>query len=229
MQTIIHTPTNKLSDSLDFYKKLNFKIIEHPEMTFVTDGKVVIEINPVRYARAGVKLFNLSWKTEVKILEEITTVIKTEEGYLLSDPSGTWIYLIETAEELDFDLSKEQHSVLGNFAGISLETVSVQQSLDIWQILGFSKVMGDVTQGWIGLENENKMPLSIMKPNSCPHLFFNPSLTYFNGKENPKIIEKIRNLNITITEEITAFNKEGIVDNIIIRDPGGYGFFIFND
>ena len=52
----------------------------------------------------------------------------------------------------------------------------------------------------------------------------------FNGKENnPKVIQNIRNVGIPIAEEITTFNKEGIVDNIIIQDPGGYGFFIFND
>lgn len=48
-------------------------------------------------------------------------------------------------------------------------------------------------------------------------------------KSNLAIIQKIRDLQIPITEEITHFNKEGIVDNIIIRDPGGLGFFIFND
>jgi hypothetical protein len=69
-----------------------------------------------------------------------------------------------------------------------------------------------------------------MKPNICPHLFFNPSMTYFNGKEgNPKVIAKVRELDIPIAEEITHFSKDGSVDNIIIRDPGGYGFFLFND
>ena len=69
-----------------------------------------------------------------------------------------------------------------------------------------------------------------MNPLMCPHLFFNPSLTYFNGKENnPKVIKRLRELKITITEEITHFNDKGIADNVIICDPGGYGFFIFND
>ena len=68
-----------------------------------------------------------------------------------------------------------------------------------------------------------------MKTGSCPHLFFNPSLTYFNGAKNLSIIQQIKTLQIPITEEITHFNKEGIVDNIIIRDPGGLGFFLFSD
>jgi hypothetical protein len=68
-----------------------------------------------------------------------------------------------------------------------------------------------------------------MAPNACPHLFFNPSLTYFNGKNNLQIIENIRKSGVDITEEITVFNKEGIVDNVILRDNGGLGFFIFSD
>ncbi len=229
MQTIIHTPTNQIEKSLDFYRKLGFEICSNENPTLVTDGQVILEINPNRFARAGVKLLAPSWSLAVLKLEKLTTVVKIEDGYLLNDPSGTWIYLIETEEEWDYDLSKTSSSILGNFAGLSLETVAMDQSLEIWKCIGFSKTMGSIEQGWIGLENENKMPLSIMKPNSCPHLFYNPSLTYFNGKNNPAIIDKIRSLAIPIAEEITAFNKEGIVDNIIIRDPGGYGFFIFND
>ncbi|MFT5166160.1 MAG: hypothetical protein ACI8P3_001391 [Saprospiraceae bacterium] len=229
MQTIIQTPTNQLEKSLDFYTKLGFTILSKEKPTLVSDGKVVIEINPGRFARAGVTLRDTSWKTTVTELQKITEVVKTDSGYLLSDPSGVWINLVETKKELKLDLSGITPSVLGNYAGISLETVGIYQSLEIWETLGFSKVMGDVVQGWLGLENQNKMPLSIMKPNSCPHLFFNPSLTYFNGKNNPAIIQKIRDLGVPITEEISTFNKEGVVDNIIIRDPGGFGFFIFND
>ena len=183
MQTIIQTPTNQLEKSLDFYKRLDFKILSKEKPVLVSDGKVVMEINPDRFARAGVKLLDKSWEAVVAKLEKITSVTSIENGYLLSDPSGTWIYLMETTEDLKFDLSKTGPSVLGNFAGVTLETTNIGLSLEIWNTLGFSKTMGGVEQGWIGLENENKMPLSLMKPNSCPHLFFNPSLSYFNGKK----------------------------------------------
>jgi hypothetical protein len=36
-------------------------------------------------------------------------------------------------------------------------------------------------------------------------------------------------LDIKVEEEITAFNPDGIIDNVILRDEGGYGFFVFND
>ena len=119
---------------------------------------------------------------------------------------------------------------MGSYAGISLETPNIKQSMQLWKALGFEVSMGGIDQGWVALSNSTGDAISLMQPMSCPHLFFNPSLTYFNGKTvNPIIIQKIRDLNIPITEEITVFNKDGIADNIIIREPGGYGFFIFND
>ncbi len=226
MQTFIHTPTNKIENSLEFYKKLNFELISEQALTLVTDGTVVIEINPDRYARAGVKLHKANWGNEVKKLEKLTAVTKTETGYFLSDTNGVWIYLIEGESEFNFDMSSVQASVLGNNMGLSLETTNFDKSSQIWQTVGFIKTE---EQGWVVFKNEDGLIISLMQPNNCPHLFFNPSLTFFNGKNNPTIIQKIRDLGILITEGITHFNKEGIVDNIIIRDPGGYGFFLFND
>ena len=62
MNSIIQTPTPNLEQSLDFYKKLNFEKLPAASGNFVTDGKVVIEINPDGFARAGVKLFKNSWQ-----------------------------------------------------------------------------------------------------------------------------------------------------------------------
>jgi len=229
MTPLIHTPTNNLANSLDFYTRLNFKVISKSTPTIVSDGKAFVQINDDRYARAGAKLYQTSWEEDVLKLKKVTSVIKVDQGYLLNDPSGMWIYLLELEPPVVMESSESSTSVLGNFAGMSLETVDVQQSLDIWQILGFKHSAGSAEQGWTSLSHASGMGVSIMKPNMCPHLFFNPSLTYFNGGKNPEIIEAIRKLDIPITEEITYFNKEGLVDNIIIRDPGGYGFFIFND
>ena len=103
------------------------------------------------------------------------------------------------------------------------------KSAKFWSIFGYEITTGKEEQGWIVMTKEGFLPISIMKPFACPHLFFNPSLTYFNGGNNLPVIKKIRNLGIPITEEITEFNKEGIVDNVIVRDPGGLGFFVFND
>jgi hypothetical protein len=229
MKSIIHTPTNNLQNSLDFYSKLNYQIISEQNPTFVTDGKVIIEINPDRFARAGLKLFKDSWSNEIKVLEKLASIYNIENGHLVRELNGVWVYLIEGNLDIKFNISENHFGNTGNFSGLSIETTEMAKSAYFWGALGYTKTHGSVEQGWITLSNNDEMVVSLMKPLSCPHLFFNPSMTFFNGKDNLSYIKKIREANIPIAEEITHFNKKGIVDNIIIRDPGGYGFFIFND
>jgi hypothetical protein len=229
MASIIHTPTRNLQESVDFYTTLGYTKTTYDGLELVTDGHVAIEINPDRFARAGVKLVQESWEKEVEDIDDLVNVIKIEGGYLLSDPSGTWIYLVESPTKLSLDPENNTPSVLGTFAGLSLESTSINLSFHLWKALGFTDQQGSIDEGWVTLRNSDGLTVSLMKPQTCPHLFFNPSLTFFNGEKNIEIIEKLRSLKIPFTEEITHFNKEGIVDNVIIRDPGGYGFFLFSD
>ena len=229
MTVIVHTPTNDLDNSLNFYKRLEYKVVSEKEPTLLTNGKALLEINPDRFARAGLKMYKDSWAEELHGLEELTTIHKTEAGYLINDLNGCWIYLIEGKMALEVELADTSFGLTGNFMGLSLESAEMLKSTKVWQILGFKITMGTPEKGFVIMANDDGFGVSLMKPMMCPHLFFNPSMTFFNGENNLGIIEKIRKANIPIAEEITHFNKAGIVDNIIIRDPGGYGFFIFSD
>lgn len=224
----IHSPSPNLDQSLAFYKKLNYQVVS-AQPTLVTDGKMLLEINPDVYARAGVKFYKSSWAKEVELLKKLTTVYLIEKGYMVNDFNGCMIYLIEGQLPIKHTPKEVAYGSTGNFMGMSLESAHMAKSLEIWKVLGFSITMGSVDKGFIIIANSTGFSISMMKPLTCPHLFFNPSLTFFNGKENIEVIEKIKQAQISITEEITHFNKEGIVDNIIIRDPGGLGFFIFSD
>lgn len=230
MKSIIQTPTRNLQESLEFYEKLNFKVISKSNPTVVTDGKAIIEINPDRHARAGLKLYKEDWSSFVDTLPNTTNIVSIEEGYLIADNSGMWIYLINgdlmPKSTFEQDISA---STLGNYAGLCIESVGFKRSIELLTSLGFNASGGTIEQGWISLKNEDGIVISIMRPMMCPHLFFNPSLTYFNGENNLGIIETVRQLNIPFVEEITYFNEEGNVDNVIIKDPGGLGIFLFND
>lgn len=228
MITLIQTPTNNLNKSLEFYKKLNFKPILSEYPNIFTDAKVFIEINPDRYARLGIKFLNDSWESVINKLNKTNSVIKIDSGYMVQDNNGIYIYLIEDKANINIDKEGVSTSILGNFAGLSIETLSIKDSIKFYQILGFNVVAGDENSSWVSMTNEN-ITISFMLVNTCPHLFINPSLTYFNGKKNLDIINSIRQLKINFAEEITHFNEEGLVDNVIINDPGGLGFFIFND
>lgn len=228
MRSFIHTPTPRLEQSLEFYTNLGFERIDHETLILFTDGTLFLELNPARQARAGVRLYRDSWDSEVTEIEKTTKVTEKDGALQVSDPNGVRVYL-QTGEPPSVPEVRDCFSKLGKYAGISLESTDFERSAQFWSTLGFELGMGGPEQGWATYTNEDKMTVSIMSAGACPHMAFNPSLTYFNGGKNLPVIAAIREAGIPITEEITHFNKEGIVDNVIIRDPGGYGFYIFND
>ena len=229
MTAVIQTCTGDLQASKNFYQKLAFKLLSENEPTLFTDGKMLLEINPDNFARTGLKLYRADWSQAITLLKEIVAVISFDGGHLVSDPNGVKVYLLDGEMTSKPKLKGVSTAIPGNFAGLSIEAVDVAKTVKFWKILGYKKTMGSIEQDWIAFENGTSIGISIMKPMVCPHLFFNPSLTFFNGGKNLRIIQKIKAAGIPIAEEIIVFNKEGIVDNVILCDPGGLGFFIFND
>ncbi len=229
MKATLLTPANDLEASVDFYRRLGFEIVSQDARVLVTDGRAVVEIDPDVYARPGVKLYKDSWTEQVRTLAESTLVTALDGGYLVGGPNGVRVHLSEGRLDVDLDREEASFGIPGNFHGVSLETTDMKRSLRFWEILGFSVDTGSIEAGWITLTGAEGLEVSLMGPLSCPHLFFNPSMTYFNGEENLEVIARLREAGIPITEEITHFSDDGTVDNVIIRDPGGLGFFIFND
>jgi len=227
-QITIQTPTPSIAESQQFYEKLGFRKIPNHHKQIFTDGKAIIEINEDGFARAGLRFYKKSWIEELENLKQYHTILEFSEGYLTTDPNGVWIYLV--ASDFTFEVNGESSfSKLGYYAGVSIETFSMEKTLEFYKMIGLDLTEGSTDHPWMTLSHPCGFIVSFMKPLSCPHLFFNPSLTYFNGSNNPSIIKSIRSEGIPITEEITLLSKNGEVDNIIIRDPGGLGFFIFND
>lgn len=229
MHTMLRTPTPNLAESVDFYRRLGFTVLRQGETVRVSDRSVIIEIDPHRSTRAGVCLAAPDWEPVARELAGLTQVHRTETGYLAADPSNVWLYLVTREADFDTPPNTIAPSALGNCAGLSLETTDIARSVRFWQTLGFAQRDGSADNGFVALQHPDGLVVNCMAPLTCPHLFFNPSLTYFNGSANAAVIEAIRQLAIPITEEITVFNDAGVVDNIIVRDPGGFGFFVFND
>lgn len=229
ISAVVQTCTADLAASKVFYQKLGYELLSDSSPTLFTDHKMILEINPQRHARVALKLYQEDWSKVLESLKGNTAILEIEGGHLISDPNGVKVFLMHGELKGDYKLAGESIAIPGNFMGLSIEAVDVQKSIDFWKRLGYKKTMGGIEQGWITFDNGSSIGVSIMKSMICPHLFFNPGLTFFNGGKNLPIIQKIRDAGIPITEEITHFNKEGIVDNVIICDPGGLGFFIFND
>jgi len=228
MKLTLQTPTADRNQSIVFYEKLGFEIRTLGSKIVALDAQNCIEINPERTARVCIQLHQSNWNKTLLDLKSHTPIIKTKEGYLITDPNGIWIKLIEKILD-EKAIRSNSKSLLGNYAGVCIETLEVSKSYEFWNLLGFSSESKDFSKGWIEMKSEVGDSISLIQAQQCPHLFFNPSMTYFNGSRNLEIIESIKKQNIEITEEVTEFNSKGEVDNIILRDSGGLGFFIFND
>ena len=228
MRAILTTPTPSLEESLDFFGKLGFaRVVDEPPV--FAEGETLIEIDGDRFARPGVKLYRDDWQPVLDALDGEVRLHETDTGWLLTDPSGVFVRLMrgECPYPLLEGEKAEQRSAFGAFAGLSLESGDLERSVGLWRRLGFEpgEQQGDA---WVTCTGYG-LGISIMKPLTCPHLFFNPSLTYFNSGKNPEIIAELRKRGVSFAEEITHFNDQGIVDNVIVRDPGGWGIFVFND
>lgn len=227
MQLFYSTPTPDLERSKKYFSTLNFDLYQDGDLWYAHDQHFCISISDDRKQRPGLCFVKESWTEELDALRIFAQVHSIGTSHYLADPSGCWIQL---KEQSPIDLpSSLKTCLLGNFAGLSLETLDMALSARIFACLGFKHTMGELEKGWMSYTDQHNNTISLMAPFACPHLFLNPSLTFFNGAKNPQIIQQIRDLSIPILEELTTFNKEGHVDNIIVSEPGGYGFFVFND
>lgn len=227
MEILIHTPTPGLEKSVDFYSRLGFEMISKNDPTVFTDGQALVEINPDRTARTGVKIYGFAAES-MSGLRESTEVLEVGGGFAAADPNGIKVYLSHDPFPLEFERKETSSGLPGNYAGLCIEAHSPADTVKFWESIGFEFKSGDIGNGYASY-GIGDFEISIMKSGMCPHLFFNPSMTYFNHGKNLENIGKIRETGISIAEEITAFNEDGIADNIIIQDPGGLGFFVFND
>ena len=146
MKLTLQTPTADLNQSIVFYEKLGFEIQTLGSRIVALDAQNCIEINPERTARVCIQLHQSNWNKTLLDLKSHTPIIKTKEGYLITDLNGIWIKLIvETWNEKI--TTSNYKSLLGNSAGVCIETLEVSKSDEFWNWLGFSSESKDFSKG----------------------------------------------------------------------------------
>ncbi len=227
----IHAAAPRHHDSHDFYKKMGFvNRFSNESITVFSDSQMDIIIRHHASARHG---FTVYADDLDPLLASIPFAkFELDGGVLIADPNGVkcWLYNANDHPELLAD-KPENKNRMGTCYGAGIESVHFDASIAFYAYLGYkpTSVVTDQSQ-YITLSREDGIDITLYKPGICPHAFYNPSLTYFNGKEgNKRVIEDLRKSGITFREEITLFNEEGLVDNIIVSDPAAFHSFIFND
>lgn len=229
---IIHTGVSDTAVSRKFYSRLGFSEVKSGKEIYFMDDQMIVWLNTERFARPGICLYGLKAKKLVSELKPEFQAQEFDRFFVISAPGGCAVYLMKEKypDNLEDEFKKQnQRSALGNFAGLTLETAEMKRGQSLFETLGFKLTSGTSESPWFTMENESGFAVSAMAYGNCPHLFYRPSLSFFNAGNNLENIQNIRSAEVEIAEEISIFNKEGIVDNIILRDPAGLGFFVFND
>jgi len=210
---LFQNSTPDFERSLAFYRNLNFQVEEHENFAWIYDSQVAWQLMKDRRCRHSIHFF------------------EAERDEVLQTPGGVLVYFHkEKAPDLPERGEAIPPSWLGNYAGISVEVLDLEAEIAWWERFHFKITAGEVGQGWCAMMSDDfPFGISLMKIGVCPHQFLSPSFTYFNGKKNLEIIEKLRKSNVSFFEEITAFNEQGLADNVILASPCGLGFFIFSD
>jgi catechol 2,3-dioxygenase-like lactoylglutathione lyase family enzyme len=226
---ILNIPSPDISKSIAFFQELGFETQQAGKQFLVADAQCQFLIDPAPSARAGWTFYLEDWNILFENDFPKKELKKFGDDFVISDGNGVYLRFSKSQMPAWEGSSPTRPSLLGSYAGVSQEVFDLQASLDFYAKWGFKVEQGGSTQGWASLRHSNGQGLSLMAYGSCPHLFFNPSLTYFNGKNNLAVIESLRESGIPLAQEITHFNDKGIVDNVILQDAGGLGIFVFSD
>lgn len=232
MKAHIHVPVQNLKDSLAFFAKLQYSIILESELdAYITDGCIVLHLAPKKMA-AGYTFYVEKLETQLAQLKEAGVAcrlnLNQDSSYqeiLVEEPNGVLVRFLQSADEPHLE-KVEASSICGAHYGIGIMAEDFVSSIDFWESLGFKLTNGTrESKSYVEMTNDT-IPLGIYRPGSCPHLFENPSLTYFE-KDMADRIAKAKAAGVEFVEEITQFNEQGIVDHAIWKSPGGLHAFMF--
>lgn len=233
-QIITQIAAPDAEESLAHYRKLGYQ--EHvlsDAMYLFFDKASSFILNTARDARHGLRCFVDDIEMARRDWQEITVLYDSDGGFFCTDPNGVYLFFQSRTDSAQI-LNKtdaNEHCLCGVNYGLGIESGRFDTSLAFYTHLGYkSDKPANEKTAYITLTHDAGPPITLFKPNTCPHAFYNPSFTFFNGKEgNKKVIEDLTTAQVTIRQGISWFNPDGEVDNIIISDPGGFHSFIFND
>ena len=229
MQPQFCIPSPDLAITRAYFERLQFVVQAADQALWVGVGTWQFYVEAKANVRAGWRFYTDDAAREMERLQAYCSFKPSGNEWLGTDGNGIWIRLSEEEFPQPPIRQTEGKNLCGRFVGISQEVADLSKASELYQQLGFAVQAGSAESGWVSLLHANGTALSLMPYGVCPHLFFNPSLTFFNGGGNLPIIEQLRLAGVPIAQEITHFNQEGLVDNVILCDPSGLGIFVFND
>lgn len=151
---------------------------------------------------------------------EIAIIEKSKHHAILKEPNGLLILLISPEILSLSEFPKNPSSLCGTLYEISLETADTERSISWWQNVGFKVLTRQKT--WCTLD-DGKIKIGLYEKGSCPHVFRNPSLAYFES-DMAERIARLKEKGMTFAQEEEEVGMKG---HAVAESPDGQYFFLF--
>jgi hypothetical protein len=207
-----------------FLGTLGFSTIaSDDESTLLTDGNLYFDLRRAEKNKTMLSycVHDVTNAVEMAQNLEIDIVEKSPHHVIVREPNGLLILLAGPDVVSLRDFEKKPSSLCGTFYEASLETNDVDRSIVWWQNVGFKVTAHKDT--WCTLD-DGKIMIGLYKKGNCPHLFRNPSLTYFE----PDMGERIAELKKEGIQFLQEEKEIGMKGHAIAESPDGQYFFLFS-
>ena len=151
MRLIVESPAPDLKESLSYYKNVGFQCSALEEM--------------LTYVKPKISLF---FSIQIPIAALALTYLERRREKTTVSPSGTWIK--ERKENIKYS-TPDTKSLLGNYAGVCVETLDLEASFVFWQAKGFKGKLNR-NASWCQLENKNGDRLSLLQGKQLSTSFY---------------------------------------------------------
>lgn len=192
--------------------------------SLITDGNVWVRLDEESEYGPGL-LYFAETVTPLPLGESVSEEVESEWAMEWKSPEGVSLTILQTPHDEMPDNTSSSLSPFGTFYEVSLMTTDFDASVVWWQKAGFFITHGNpATDNFITL-SDDMIRVGLYRPGSCPHIFNNPAVTYFDGEMAEKIVAA-KEIGISFAQEIT--HKEGVISDGIVETEEGWHVFLFS-
>ncbi|MEZ4829699.1 MAG: hypothetical protein R3C61_25955 [Bacteroidia bacterium] len=191
--------------------------------TLLSDGEVMIRLDAESEYGAGILYFSENMPS-MPLGQMASDEAEADWAREWKSPEGVSLSMLYATADTVPDYSPAGELPYGKFYEVSLMTTDFSDSLVWWMKAGFELTYGDPETGSFVTLSDGKIRVGLYKPGSCPHIFNNPAVTYFDPSMKEKIA-KAREAGILFAQEIP--DKTGEVVDAIIETEEGWHIFLF--
>lgn len=206
-----------------FLDMLGFTVMASDDpSTLLTDGNLYFDL---RRAKKNATMLSYCVNDIANAVEmahnlEIDIAEQSPHHAILREPNGLMI-LLAGPEVVSLNVREiAPPSIAGTLDELSLETDNMERSILWWQNVGFKVLTRQQT--WCTLDDGN-IKIGLYDKGICPHVFRNPSLTYFES-DMAERIARLKKRGMTFAQEEKEIGMKG---HAVAESPDGQYIFLF--